>query len=79
MPVEPHDLHHDFPEFNEKIHQLKTGNNHFRKLFDEYDALDHEIRNIENAGQNTGDEYLEGLKRRRLRLKDELYVMLQAA
>ena len=38
-----HPLTEEFPEFAEKIHQLKTENEHFKKLFDEYDEVDHEI------------------------------------
>ena len=39
MSVEHHDLHHEFPELNDKILEMKTNNNHFRRLFDEYHEL----------------------------------------
>jgi len=77
MPIEKHDLHHEFPEFNEEIHELKMNNAHFSRLFDKYHELDHEINRIEQGVENTSDEYLEQLKVKRLALKDELYVMLQ--
>jgi uncharacterized protein YdcH (DUF465 family) len=36
MSVEHHDLIHEFPELKDRIHDLKVGDPHFRKLFDEY-------------------------------------------
>ena len=32
MPVEHHDLVHEFPELKDRIHELKLGNAHFRSL-----------------------------------------------
>lgn len=72
MQVEHHDLHHDFPEFGERIHYLKTHNAHFTKLFGEYDELDHGIRKIENGGSLIADRDLTAMKLRRVALKDEL-------
>ena len=34
--MERHDLLHEFPEYQEKIDQLKEADTHFRELFDEY-------------------------------------------
>ena len=48
MSVEHHDLHHEFPELNDKIHEMKTNNNHFRRLFDEYHELTTQVENMEN-------------------------------
>lgn len=79
MPIQNHNLIHEFPEMREKIQQLKLSDAHFQKLFVAYDAVEHEVRNIENAGQNTSDGYLEELRKKRLKLKDELFAMLKAA
>jgi len=76
MQVEHHGLHHEFPEYGDKIHALKTSDAHFARLFNEYDQLDHEIRRIENAGSLISDTELEGLKLKRVRLKDELFAYL---
>jgi uncharacterized protein YdcH (DUF465 family) len=76
---EHHDLIHELPEYKEKIHELKTSDAHFAKLFDEYHELDHEVRRIEQGVETPSDEYLEELKKKRLALKDELFQMLQAA
>lgn len=75
--MEKHDLLHEFPEFKEKIHELKTNNHHFRKLFDEYHEVDHEVHRIEQGTEATTDEVLNNLRMKRVQLKDELYRQLQ--
>ncbi len=72
-----HELAEEFPEFKQKIHDLKIGNAHFARLFDEYHDLNREVHRIEAAGVNVSDEEFESLKLVRLRLKDELYEMLK--
>lgn len=79
MPLENHSLAKDFPEMRERIHQLKIGDNHFAKLFAEYDYIEHEIHRIESGAEASADERLEGLKKQRLALKDELFGMLKKA
>lgn len=79
MPITNHDLVNEFPEFREKIHQLKLSDSHFYKLLKSYDKIEHEVQHIEKAGQNTSDGYLETLRKKRLKLKDELYAMLRKA
>lgn len=76
---EQHDLHHEFPEFNNQIHELKLSNGHFQRLFKEYDELNHEIKRVEQGIETPSDEVVEELKKNRLLLKDQLYVMLKAA
>ena len=77
MHIDQHDLVHEFPEFRERIHELKMANAHFAKLFDEYHNIDHDVVRVEDGVEPTSDSYLEGLKKRRLKLKDELYAMLR--
>ena len=76
MLGEKHDLIHEFPEHRERIHDLKMGDHHFSRLFNEYHELEHEVRRIEEGVETTSDNYLEDLKKKRLKLKDLLYVML---
>ena len=76
MPIEHHDLHHEFPEYHDRIHELKLNNAHFSRLFDEYHDVDREVRRIEQEIEVTSDEYLEGLKKKRLSLKDQLFQMI---
>lgn len=75
--MEKHDLHHEFPEYSEKIHDLKTSNHHFRKLFDEYHEVNNEVHRIEQGAEATTDEVLNGLRLKRVQLKDTLYKQLQ--
>jgi len=75
--IEKHDLHHEFPEFQQEIRQLKMSDAHFARLFKEYHELDQEVRRIEEGVETTSDEYLETRKIARLHLKDELFSMLK--
>ena len=77
MTVEHHDLHHEFPEFKDAIHQLKTSTNHFARLFDEYPLATAEVEKLEGSGIPVGDTAFEALKKSRLKLKDELYSILR--
>lgn len=79
MTIEHHSLSQEFPEHKELIHELKLNDNHFKRLFNEYDQLDHDIVRHEQEIEVICDERLEDLKKQRLKLKDELYSMLQAA
>lgn len=77
MLNEKHDLIHELPEYRETIHNLKTSNNHFSRLFDEYHEIDHEVHRIETGVETTSDEYLEDRKKQRLHLKDELFHIIK--
>lgn len=79
MPVEHHDLHHEFPELNDRIHELKIKDAHFRRLFDEYHELTSSIENMEDEKTPVSTRTEEEAKVRRVHLKDELYRMLTAA
>ena len=76
---EHHHLVHEFPEFKDKIHDLKTHNPEFAQLFEKYNSLDDEIYRIEEQIETPSEDYTEGLKKQRLLLKDQLFQMLQNA
>jgi uncharacterized protein len=71
------DLHHpilrEFPEHRETIKKLKAGNEQFRKMFDEYHALDEAIYRIEEEIDFATDQEIDELKMRRAWLKDQIY------
>ena len=75
--IKKHALTEEFPEFEEKINILKIDNNHFKKLFEDYDELDHEIYRIESDVEPASDEALNKLRLERVKLKDEIYSFLQ--
>jgi uncharacterized protein YdcH (DUF465 family) len=75
--MEKHNLHHEFPEFDQKITEYKVNNEHFRKLFDEYQQVTDEVYKIETGTEVASDDVLHKLKTHRLYLKDQLYSLLQ--
>lgn len=75
--MERHDLLHEFPQYKEEIHQLKTSNPHFRALFDEYHELEHEIHRLNLGEEIVTDEFLHELKAKLLYMKDELLSILK--
>lgn len=75
---ERHDLHHEFPEHAELIHQLLGSDQEFASLYKEYDDLDAEILDLEQKGEPVTDEVAEEMKYRRVQLKDKLYAILRA-
>jgi len=74
---EHHDLLHEFPDFRERIHELKMSNPEFAALYKQYEATDQEVYRIEEGFENPSDEYTEQLKKKRVMLKDQLYAMLK--
>jgi uncharacterized protein YdcH (DUF465 family) len=77
MLGESHDLMHEFPEYAEKIGELRANDTAFAKLMKNYDALDNRIRELEGLGTPVADETLEDLKKERVQLKDTLYSLLR--
>ncbi len=74
---ESHDLAVEFPEYKERIHNLKMEDRHFARLYDEYNEVDGQLHRIEQEIEVHADEFVENLKLQRLHLKDELYAILQ--
>lgn len=74
--MEKHDLKHEFPEHQDKIHELKISNADFRILFDQYHELEHQIHRINMGSEIANDNYLHELKAKLLFMKDELYSYL---
>ncbi|WP_372403921.1 YdcH family protein [Acinetobacter piscicola] len=68
-----------FPEYRNLISQLKQEDAHFSKIFDEHNKLDHEIIRLEQDPITQGIDTIDVLKRKKLKLKEELYEILQKA
>ena len=77
MSIEKHDLLHEFPDHHHTIRHLKMNDNHFARLFEQYNDLDHEVRKIEEGVENTSDDYLDTRKKQRVLLKDQLYTIIR--
>lgn len=69
-----------FPEHRDLVTTLKEENPHFAKLFTEHDILDKKIIQLEldPVNHNIYDD-IELMKRKKLKVKDELYLLLQHA
>lgn len=68
-----------FPEYRDLITRLKTEDAHFTRLFDEHNELDQRIKNLEARIELATDAEIETLKKEKLSLKDQLYVILKDA
>lgn len=66
-----------FPEYRDLITQLKTTDHHFTRLFDQHNAVDQKIKNMESHIEPGTPEEIEVLKKEKLHLKDQLYVILK--
>lgn len=75
---EHHRLAEEFPEFKDRIHELKVKDQHFARLYEEYQQIDDEVYRIEEQIETPSDEYTEELKKKRLQLKDQLFDILKS-
>lgn len=77
--MDKHDLLHEFPEYQSKIHQLKLEDSHFKKLFDEYDQVEHEIRRLTAGVEVAPDTIMHARKAKLLHIKDEIFSILASS
>ena len=75
--MDRHSLVQEFPEHKDKIHQLKMEDNHFKKLFEKYNILEHDIHRIKSGVEATSDEELNHKKIEFLHCKDELFNIIK--
>jgi uncharacterized protein YdcH (DUF465 family) len=76
MSHTPHQLAEEFPEFADRIHALKVGDQHFAKLVDAYNDVNEHIHRVESRLAPVDDLTEEEMRKRRLRLKDEIHEIL---
>lgn len=72
----PHELQEEFPQEASLIERLTRSNYEFEQLAARYDEVNRKIQRIESEEEPTTDEVLERLKKRRLKLKDEVAAIL---
>ena len=68
-----------FPEFRDLIQGSRDSNPHFSKIFEDHEQLDREISQLELDPVHQINDDIEALKRKKLRLKDEMYHLLRNA
>lgn len=73
-----HDVALDFPEHLGRIEHLKASNSQFSRLFEEYRDVSAELHRIEAKLETPTHAYVEELKKRRVKLKDEIHRVLSA-
>lgn len=78
MLGESHQVLKEFPEHIEKIAELRANNEGFHHLMDEYDWLDSHIRSLEEIKTPVSDFHIEEMKKRRVHLKDKLFILLNS-
>lgn len=79
MSHTPHELADEFPDAHDKLHALKLESAHFRQLAEAYHMVNREVHRIEAGTETVSDNYLEGLKKKRLQLKDKVAALLKEA
>lgn len=78
MSHTPHELHDEFPDAAQKIHDLKVHDPHFASLADRYHVLNREIHRIDSGIEAASDDRTEALKKERLSLLDQVTERLNA-
>ena len=76
MLGESHDLISEFPEYRDRILELKERDDKFSELFDDYHKINYQVIRIEQGLETPSDIYTEDLKKKRLLRKDQLYRIL---
>lgn len=76
MSHTPHELAADFPEYADKIQQLKATDAHFARLVAAYHDINRQVHRAETNVEPVSDDEAEAQRVQRLRLKDEIYAIL---
>lgn len=76
MSNRPHELAEEFPEYADRMRELKMNNAHFARLFDEYHDVNRAIHRAETNVEPVGDTHMEVMRKSRMVLKDKIYGML---
>jgi uncharacterized protein YdcH (DUF465 family) len=67
-----------FPEYRALITKLKTDDAHFLKVFNKHNALDDEIKELEQHGSTVFTNEVQELKKKKLHVKEELHTILKS-
>lgn len=77
MSHTPHELANEFPEFVEKMSELKVSDSHFAKLAEDYHELNRKVHRAETNVEPRAELSEVDLRKRRGALKDEIYAYLK--
>jgi len=76
MANTPHELAVEFPQHVALMHHLKETDGHFARLFEEYHNVNRALHRAETNIEPADDFAITGMRKERMRLKDEIYGML---
>jgi uncharacterized protein len=79
MDLLNHDLAHEFPEYVQKMRELRASDPRFASLFVQYDMDNRTIAGYEKGVGFISDEDLEKLKKKRLKVKDQIHQILKTS
>jgi uncharacterized protein len=79
MDLLNHDLAHEFPEYLQKMRELRASDRRFASLFAQYDTDNQTIAGYEKGVGSISDEELEKLKKKRLKVKDQIHQILKTS
>jgi uncharacterized protein len=74
-----HTLNDEFPRDFDVVHRLTLNDGRFRKLRGRYLEVNHAVNRIEQGIEAAADARLEGLKKLRLALLDEIAELIASA
>ena len=77
MPLLSHELDLEFPDLKDTIRELSGADTEFARLCDQYRRIDADVSQIEENNEPVSDFDLEDMKKKRLRIKDQLYAILR--
>ena len=66
-----------FPEYRDLITQLKSTDAHFASLIQQHHTLDQRVKRLVSHADPSTPEEIEQLKKEKLHLKDEIYLILK--
>jgi uncharacterized protein YdcH (DUF465 family) len=72
----PHELQAEFSDDKRLVERLVRTNYLFRRLAARYEEINSNINRIESEDEPTSDDVLGRLKKRRLKLKDDISAMV---
>lgn len=78
MPRMLHHLADEFPEHADRMVALKSADEAFARLYDEYHEINAKVIEAETLEHPTEHFHEEDMKKQRAALKDEIYRMLTA-
>lgn len=77
MTHTPHEILAEFPEYSDKIHELKTNDAHFVRLIDDYHTVNRAIHRVETNVEPMSETAEKELRQQRMKLKDEIYALIK--